>query len=67
LHEILETYRASRARTLARLEGLSLADWWRRGRHEAFGVLRLYQQVSYFACHELIHIPQLESLRRAIA
>lgn len=66
LSEILEAYRASRARTLARLESLPLADWWRRGRHEEFGELRLYQQVSYFACHELVHFPQLEHLKGSI-
>jgi hypothetical protein len=60
--EILETYRASRRQTIARLENLPFTDWWRRGRHEEFGELRLYQQVSYFTCHELIHLPQLESL-----
>ncbi|MCC7362217.1 MAG: DinB family protein [Anaerolineales bacterium] len=63
LREILEAYYASRARTLARLESLPPADWWRRGRHEEFGELCLYHQVSYFACHELVHFPQLERLR----
>lgn len=62
VREIFETYRASRAQTAARLESIPLEDWWRRGRHEEFGDLRLYQQVSYFACHELTHFPQLESL-----
>ena len=66
VREIFETYRASRAQTVARLESLPLTDWWRRGRHEEFGELRLYQQVSYFACHELTHLPQLESLARQI-
>lgn len=64
VREIFETYRASRARTLARVEGLPLAAWWRRGRHEEFGELRLYQQASYFACHELVHFPQFERLRQ---
>ncbi len=60
--EIFETYRASRAQVLSRLESLPLQDWQRRGQHEEFGELRLYQQVSYFACHELTHLPQIESL-----
>jgi len=62
LGEIFEAYRASRASTIASLENLPLVDWWRRGQHEEFGQLRLYQQVSYFTCHELTHLPQLESL-----
>lgn len=60
--EIFETYQASRLQVLQRLESLPLQDWWRRGRHEEFGELRLYQQVSYFACHELTHLPQIERL-----
>lgn len=63
VREIFETYRASRLQTVGRLESLPLKDWWRRGQHDEFGALRLYQQVSYFACHELTHFPQLESLR----
>jgi len=62
LGKIFETYRRSRAKTLARLDGIPLVDWWRCGQHEEFGELRLFQQVSYFACHELVHLPQLESL-----
>ena len=41
---------------------LSLADWWRTGRHEEFGVVSIKQQVSYFASHELTHLPQIERL-----
>jgi hypothetical protein len=62
LGEIFEAYRTSRASTIASLEKLPLLDWWRRGQHEEFGQLRLYQEVSYFTCHELTHLPQLESL-----
>lgn len=60
--EIFETYRRSRQKTTARLEGIPLESWWRSGRHEEFGELRLFQQVSYFTCHELVHMPQLKSL-----
>jgi hypothetical protein len=62
LGEIFEVYRTSRASTIASLEKLPLLDWWRRSQHEEFGQLRLCQQVSYFTCHELTHLPQLESL-----
>ena len=61
--EIFETYRASREETIAKLESLPLADWWRTGRHEEFGVVSIKQQVSYFASHELTHLPQIERLR----
>ena len=60
--EIFEAYRRSRAGTVARLESLPLNAWWRCGRHEEFGELRLYEQASYFACHELTHLPQIASL-----
>jgi hypothetical protein len=63
--EIFETYRASREKTLARLETIPLQEWWRPGRHEEFGGLRLFHQASYFACHELTHLPQITSLARS--
>lgn len=63
-HEVLETYTASRAATLATLERIPLADWWRTGFHQEFGVVSLKQQVSYFASHELTHLPTLDMLRR---
>ncbi len=62
-HEIFDTYRASRLETIARLESIPLADWWRTGRHEEFGTVTVRQQVSYFAAHEITHLPQIEALR----
>ena len=61
--QLFETYHASRRKTLSVLEGISLVDWWREGRHEEFGVVSIRQQVSYFATHELTHLPQIEELR----
>lgn len=61
--EILETYKASRQETIARLESIPLRDWWRTGQHEEFGTVTLRQQVSYFASHEITHLPQIELLR----
>lgn len=61
--ETFETYQASREETIAKLESLPLADWWRTGSHEEFGVVSIKQQVSYFASHELTHLPQIERLR----
>ncbi|HSF83885.1 MAG TPA: DinB family protein [Anaerolineales bacterium] len=61
--EIYETYREARRETLALLESLSMADWWRTGRHQEFGKVTLRQQVSYFTAHELTHFPQIQSIR----
>ncbi len=49
---------------LAKLESIPFADWCRMGRHEEFGVVSIKQQVSYFAAHELSHLPQIERLVR---
>ncbi len=64
--EIFDTYRASRQETLARLENIPLSAWWRTGWHEEFGTVTLRQQVSYFASHEITHLPQIELLRRQL-
>jgi len=61
--EIFQMYSSSRQRTLQGLEGIRLEDWWRKGRHEEFGVVTIKAQVSYFATHELTHLPQIEKLR----
>jgi uncharacterized damage-inducible protein DinB len=59
---IFETYRASRAETLRKLESLPLSDWQRTGEHEEFGAVTLRQQVSYFAAHESTHLAQIKAL-----
>ena len=41
---------------------LRLESEGRVGRHEEFGVVSIKQQVSYFASHELTHLPQIERL-----
>lgn len=60
--EIFEAYQSSRREMIAKLEAIPFADWWRTGRHEEFGVVSIKQQVSYFAAHEVTHLPQIESL-----
>jgi predicted Zn-ribbon and HTH transcriptional regulator len=60
---VFESYRQSRQQTLARLEGLPLKDWWRMGLHQEFGTVTILQQASYFAAHELTHLPQLAKIR----
>lgn len=65
--EIFAEYRATRGKILARLEALPLADWWRTGQHGEFGTVSIKQQVSYFASHEITHLPQIESLRSELS
>ena len=60
--EIFETYLSTRREVIAKLETIPLDDWWRTGRHEEFGVVSIKQQASYFASHELTHLPQIERL-----
>ena len=64
VQEIFDAYLTSRRDTLTRLESIPLADWWRTGRHQEFGVVTILQQASYFAVHDVTHLPQLENLRR---
>ena len=59
---IFDTYHSSRLKTLQTLRGIALEDWWREGRHEEFGRISIKQQASYFATHELTHLPQIELL-----
>lgn len=63
---VLQRYRVSREATVARLRGVSFAEWWRAARHEEFGQVTLLQQASYFARHERYHLPRLEATRRVI-
>ena len=64
--EIFETYKTSRKETISKLEKLPLADWWHTGQHEEFGTMTLRQQVSYFASHEITHLPQIETIRHEL-
>lgn len=61
--EIFAEYQATRGKVLAKLEAIPLADWWRTGQHGEFGEVSIKQQVSYFAAHEITHLPQIEALR----
>jgi predicted Zn-ribbon and HTH transcriptional regulator len=62
--EIFETYQISRREMIVKLESIPFADWWRTGRHEEFGEVSIKQQVSYFASHEVTHLPQIERLAK---
>ncbi|MCC7129637.1 MAG: DinB family protein [Anaerolineae bacterium] len=64
--DLFAEYQATRSKILARLVDLPLADWWRTGQHGEFGEVSIKQQVSYFAAHELTHLPQIERLRKIL-
>lgn len=64
--EIFDTYLSSREAMLNKLSHIPFDNWYRTGQHEEFGSVTLRQQVSYFAAHELTHLPQIERLRREI-
>jgi uncharacterized damage-inducible protein DinB len=61
--DIFAEYTDLRGQILERLDGIALKDWWRTGFHEEFGEVTLAQQVSYFAAHETVHLPQIDALR----
>lgn len=61
---VFAEYSRSRAESVELLEEISLKDWQRPGRHLEFGAVTLQQQASYFAAHEITHLPQLEALCR---
>lgn len=63
---VLDSYLESRAASVRRLRPLHAREWLRTGRHEEFGTVTLCEQASYFAAHELIHLRQLERIRRAL-
>ncbi|MCB0069824.1 MAG: DinB family protein [Caldilineaceae bacterium] len=61
---IFAAYQESRREMITKLEAIPIADWWRTGRHEEFGVVSIKQQASYFASHELTHLPQIQRLAK---
>ncbi len=64
--EILGEYLRSRQAAIARLEGLSPADWLRSGQHDEFGQVTILTQAAYFARHDQYHLVQLDSLRAMV-
>lgn len=59
---VFDSYLQSRQQSLERLESMPLKDWWRPGLHQEFGKVNILQQASYFAVHELTHLPQISRL-----
>jgi hypothetical protein len=64
--EILERYRASREHVVTRLKAIPFADWWRAGWHGEWGRVTLLDQATYFARHEMSHMPQFAQIRKAV-
>jgi FMN phosphatase YigB (HAD superfamily) len=58
--EALREFTRARKETIARLRGLSPADWRRPGRHALFGPTTLAEQAQFSARHDLLHIEQLQ-------
>lgn len=61
LAELLGTFEAVRANSLARLDALALeeADLSRRGRHPEFGEILLKQLLATWVAHDLSHLAQI--------
>jgi hypothetical protein len=64
--EILRLFLTDRKALTSRLRELPLADLWRRGRHDDFGLISVMHQVKYFAQHEQAHMGTVTALRKAI-
>jgi hypothetical protein len=57
--DVLQDYLREREALCRRLEGLSPADWHRKGRHPQFEQYDVHFQAEYMAHHEAHHIYQL--------
>jgi hypothetical protein len=64
--EIIERYRASREHVVTRLQAIPFADWWRAGWHEEFARVTVLDQATYFARHEMSHMPQFAAIRKTV-
>lgn len=64
--EVLEHYHDLRDDLVERLKGTPTDDWWRTGWHDEFGQQTVLSQATYFARHEMSHMPQFGQIRRAV-
>lgn len=64
--EVLEHYHDLRDDLVLRLKGTPTDDWWRTGWHTEFGEQTVLSQATYFARHEMSHMPQFGQIRRAV-
>lgn len=60
--DIFKMYIESRNKTIDYLENLKLLEWWKTGKHDEWGNITIFEQVSYFIAHEMTHIGQILNL-----
>jgi hypothetical protein len=65
LHEGLAAFAAARAANLARLAGISAADWERSGTQEGVGFVSLCDMPSFMSQHDAAHRAEIEAWRSA--
>ncbi len=63
---ILEHYLDSRHKLIDRLKALAADDWWRTGWHDEFGKQTVLSQATYFARHEMSHMPQFAQIIQTV-
>ena len=63
---ILEQYLDSRHQLIDRLKTLPADDWWRTGWHDEFGKQTVLSQATYFARHEMSHMPQFAQIIQTV-
>ena len=64
--EVLEHYLDSRHKLIDRLKALPAADWWRTSWHDEFGKQTVLSQATYFARHEMSHMPQFAQIVQTV-
>ena len=64
--DVLEHYLDSRHKLIDRLKALSADEWWRSGWHDEFGKQTVLSQATYFARHEMSHMPQFAQILQTV-
>jgi len=64
--DVLEHYLDLRHKLIDRLRVLPSSDWWRTGWHDEFGKQTVLSQATYFARHEMSHMPQFAQILQTV-
>lgn len=64
--DVLEHYLDLRTQLIDRLKILPTDDWWRSGWHDEFGKQTVLAQATYFARHEMSHMPQFAQIHHVL-
>ncbi len=64
--DVLEHYLDSRHKVIDQLRTLPSNDWWRTGWHDEFGKQTVLSQATYFARHEMSHMPQFAQIIQTV-